>query len=208
MITKVLRVIMFTTVLLACVEGVCEPGLSEFFKELLRSGIKGPQGQDIRLDKTSIIRLWSCGNVDMKEINASQTLLPGFWSQSHFDGSQDFYRKFERVLSDADLVNANQIIIIADINAQKTWKRDRRMLQYINTLPCMIHIIKMIHRDLRCPIKYHNDENILIQLNSTMFAADIWLNSPRYSCLVSWAFIDNKWISIRQGLAPINPYIR
>lgn len=49
---------------------------------------------------------------------------------------------------------------------------------------------------------------ILLQRSNMTFAPDIWLNAPCYSCLVTWAYVDNKWSSIKQGFAPLNPYIR
>lgn len=72
---------MFTTILLICVDSfVCSEGLLAFFTELITVGIKDPQGQDVRMDKKSIIRLWSCGYHHMISMNASDILSSTFLS--------------------------------------------------------------------------------------------------------------------------------
>lgn len=97
---------MFTTILLICVDSfVCSEGLLAFFTELITVGIKGPQGQDVRMDKKKIMVVW---------------------------------------LSTYDIHECLRYIIIADKNGFKDWKMDSKILQYIKTLPCMIHIIRMI----------------------------------------------------------------
>lgn len=194
---------MACTVCLICLNDNFIDGISSLFLQLFTRGINGPQGQIVRIDKKSKIRIWSCGKNNVYSINCSQATEVTNWSYNHINESF-LVSKLKQVLEDADIVNAIQIIIIADLNGQKGWEKNISLMEHINIMPCMIHVIQFIEGS------YTNENDFLIlkNLNKCAYASDIWLNSPQYSCLVAWTKINGYWKSIYQGISPLKQFIR